>query len=577
MKIIINSEKKFFLLIFLVLFLFSFYQFYDQHWTSILDQDPIIIYNSLLLASGFEQEYRDHPAYTTFLILGGIFKFLSLFLSKFTLFEILNSNSIDQDFQKLFYIARLLNTLYIYLSALFIFKILKEFNVKTSISLIGAILFLIHLSTFEVLYLLRSEIVSILFFLIAFYNFLRFINTNNIFYIVFCGFFLCFSILAKIQVIFLIFIFLVIIPYLINYLNYNNEKLYDILNQHSITKSKIIIYFFIAFFVFYQTFIGIIFLKETNNSIFFLNNNLDFYFFIFFLVFYKLYLLVLTKYKQFNTKIITLSLSLILIGFILAVIFIFILDILKIIPIHKSIFFRIMNPLEFMNTYTIKSRIELVNIFVTLKDFFLIGFYDLSYDLNIYYDHKILGIKSRVFFRSIYIVVLLTLILLSLRKINNTNLNGLSLFFFSGITIYFLILNIRETHGYNIYISCIFFILFSLILNFLSKKKLKFFLFLTLIVISLENYSFSNIHKNSFKREPRVYDICINTNPVKWKNSVNYFYNQAFSSPFILVDDINWWFNEYMFKLHKSNLFFYRYCEQVNKFNKVEINFYLKK
>ena len=25
----------------------------------------------------------------------------------------------------------------------------------------------------------------------------------------------------------------------------------------------------------------------------------------------------------------------------------------------------------------------------------------------------------------------------------------------------------------------------------------------------------------------------------KWKNSVNYFYNQAFSSPFILVDDIN--------------------------------------
>ena len=130
MKIIINSEKKFFLLIFLVLFLFSFYQFYDQHWTSILDQDPIIIYNSLLLASGFEQEYRDHPAYTTFLILGGIFKFLSLFLSKFTLFEILNSNSIDQDFQKLFYIARLLNTLYIYLSALFIFKILKSLMLK---------------------------------------------------------------------------------------------------------------------------------------------------------------------------------------------------------------------------------------------------------------------------------------------------------------------------------------------------------------------------------------------------------------------------------------------------------------
>ena len=39
---------------------------HNQHWTAMLDQDIKIIYNSLLVSSGFEQEYRDHPAYTTF-------------------------------------------------------------------------------------------------------------------------------------------------------------------------------------------------------------------------------------------------------------------------------------------------------------------------------------------------------------------------------------------------------------------------------------------------------------------------------------------------------------------------------
>ena len=37
--------------------------------TVMLDQDIKMIYNSLLISSGFEQAYRDHPAYTTFLFL----------------------------------------------------------------------------------------------------------------------------------------------------------------------------------------------------------------------------------------------------------------------------------------------------------------------------------------------------------------------------------------------------------------------------------------------------------------------------------------------------------------------------
>ena len=75
-----DNYKIFIVSLFSYLLLLNLYQFSEQHWSSMLDIDIVMIYNSLLISSGIEQEYRDHPAYTTFLLLGGIFKFLSLFL-----------------------------------------------------------------------------------------------------------------------------------------------------------------------------------------------------------------------------------------------------------------------------------------------------------------------------------------------------------------------------------------------------------------------------------------------------------------------------------------------------------------
>ena len=143
--------------------------------------------------------------------------------------------------------------------------------------------------------------------------------------------------------------------------------------------------------------------------------------------------------------------------------------------------------------------------------------------------------------------------------------------------VYYFILNIRETHGYNIYILCIYLILFSLILNQLSKNKSLLFSVILLSFFFTEHLSFSNIHKNSFKLEPRVYDICKNTDPDKWKNTTNYFNNRLFSSPIVMVDNINWWFETYLYNLHaNSESFFFRYCDQVNSFNEKEINFYFR-
>ena len=58
-----------------------------------MDHDFYIIYNSLLISSGLEQEGRDHPALTTFLLHGYIYKIIDIFQNNFSsnINEILNS------------------------------------------------------------------------------------------------------------------------------------------------------------------------------------------------------------------------------------------------------------------------------------------------------------------------------------------------------------------------------------------------------------------------------------------------------------------------------------------------------
>ena len=131
-----DNYKIFIFFLFSYLLLLNFYQLSVQHWSSMLDQDIIIIYNSLLISSGIEQEYRDHPAYTTFLLLGGVFKFLSLFFENFTIEEVLSSENIDKNLQTLFVIGRILNSFYIFFLVYILFKILNKLNTKKNISII---------------------------------------------------------------------------------------------------------------------------------------------------------------------------------------------------------------------------------------------------------------------------------------------------------------------------------------------------------------------------------------------------------------------------------------------------------
>ena len=180
MRTILNNYSKI-ILIFLLGYclLLNLFQLSQQHWSSILDQDSVVIYNSLLLSSGYEQEYRGHPGFTTFFIIGIIFKFFSIFYENFSIQGILISNNIEDDLQSLFIIARVINSFFNFLLILVLYKILRKLNLKKNICIISVLLLVFYSSFYEILFLLRSELLSVLLFLISFYYLLQFAKNKK--------------------------------------------------------------------------------------------------------------------------------------------------------------------------------------------------------------------------------------------------------------------------------------------------------------------------------------------------------------------------------------------------------------
>ena len=112
LEIKVLNRILFLLFSFLVIFI-SINQSHYFHWSTILDQDTMITYNSLLLSSGLEQEYRDHPAYSTFFIYGVLIKFFSIInlgpVSEINdLIFSVNPNKVLQD---LFFFCRKINVI----------------------------------------------------------------------------------------------------------------------------------------------------------------------------------------------------------------------------------------------------------------------------------------------------------------------------------------------------------------------------------------------------------------------------------------------------------------------------------
>ena len=570
-----DNYKIFIFFLFSYLLLLNFYQLSVQHWSSMLDQDIIIIYNSLLISSGIEQEYRDHPAYTTFLLLGGVFKFLSLFFENFTIEEVLSSENIDKNLQTLFVIGRILNGFYIFFLSYILFKILNEFNIKKNISILIISSIIFFQDTYELLFLIRSEALSILLVLISFYYLLKFIKKKNIKYSIISGFFFCLSMLAKIYVIFLFFTFLISLPFLISHLS--KERLEYQKNNYNL--SYIFLFTFFAGYLYFQFVLGVNFLRELNDPRYYITHNIDVFFVFIFIIFYSLFIKYLSTKKIVNHSEIVLIISSVLVGFVLCVLFVLFLDLINLIPFNKLNILRLTNPIEYMSNHA-KIYPWYSGIFTTIK-YILFGFGGgLDINFNEFRQKSlILFIDPRVFFRTLQVLFFIFLIYFSIKKIKGKNVDYLLISLFTGIFFQYLSINFRETHGYNMYLFPLYVFIAAIIFNKLKKKYLLIFFSCLLIIFISENLVLSDIHKNSFSREPRVYDICQNENieTTKWKNSESYVETYNKSSYIKLVRSPKVWFTRYAKKIVPSfegedgkiypkksdDKFFKKYCNQI--------------
>ena len=572
-----DNYKIFIFFLFSYLLLLNFYQLSVQHWSSMLDQDIIIIYNSLLISSGIEQENRDHPAYTTFLLLGGVFKFLSLFFENFTIEEVLSSENIDKNLQTLFVIGRILNGFYIFFLSYILFKILNELNIKKNISIIIISSIIFFQDTYELLFLIRSEALSILLVLTSFYYLLKFIKIKNIKYSIISGFFFCLSMLAKIYVIFLFFTFLLSLPFFTNYLNSSKKKLEFKKNNYYL--SYIFLITFFAGYLYFQFVLGVTFLKELNDPRYYITHNIDVFFLFIFVIFYSFFIKYLSIKKIGNHSEIVIIISSVLVGFVLCILFVLFLDLINLIPFNKLNLLRLTNPIEYMTDH---ARIfpYYKGIFTTIK-YILFGFGG-GLDINFNeFKHQplILFIDQRIFFRTLQVLFFIFLIYFSIKKIKDNKINYLSISLFIGIFFQYLSINFRETHGYNMYLFPLYIIIAAIIFNKLNKKILLIFLSCISVIFISENLVLSDVHKNSFSREPRVYDICQDENIeiTKWKNSENYEEKYNKSSYIKLVKLPKVWFTTYAKKIvptfkgedgklymkKSDDKFFKRYCNQI--------------
>jgi len=576
----LKKENIFFVLLLLYFFLMSAFQATDNHWSARIDQDIFLIYNSLLIYSGFEQDYLDHPAYSTFLILGGVYKILSFFISNFSLDSIINSNNIDQSLQRLFSIARVLNSFFLFIYIILIFKILKELNIKSILCFIAVLLLLTFHSIYEVLFLIRSEILSIIFSLFSFYLLIKFVKyEKSKIYCFFSGIFFCFAILAKIQVIFLIFIFVLIFPFLFSYFNYQNQSGSLVKNNTFFTLSAVLFCLFFIGYILFEFFYAFPLLIKYF-SVFhyalaiphFIDPILYCLFFFFYFILLKF---ISIKNSIKFSDLISLFFTIIY-GVIFCILFIYLLDFINIASFNNKILFFLSNPMHKISMYSIGSfNPDLYNgfsyerIIQSLKDIFYNN-YKLFPNKNLAIELAGTFIGIVDFFR--VLITLLSGVLVIVLILTNKIKKNLPIIFllFLGIIISHLSFGARDSLGYNIYLYPFILVLVFFTLNqFENKYIITSFLFTLFMLSFLEFYLLRNYYKLQFSRENRIYEIC---KIDKWKNSENYIKKYNENSYVPLTKNPRIVLTALFTKMDKE--FFINYCEQLEKKASWKTNFF---
>ena len=502
-----NLKNYIFASILIIFFIINIFQSNNQHWSAIMDQDSMIIYNSLLISSGYEQEYRDHPAFITFLIHGFVFKFLSFFQSYYpaNIDQILSSSKIDETFQFYFVVARITNYFINALFLLIFYKILIQLKIKRENVFLICLIFFFSKWYLMSFFTLRSEILSLLFFSFAMIFSLS--KKKIILSYFISGVFLSFAMLTKIQILFFSAFLIVQIPFV--FLNNDIKKIdisnLKILNNYLIFSLVIIILGFVLFQILIQ-----------EHPRFERNKYFDLFFFLFSFLLILIFYLLINKFKFLVFKKNLILLSSFLNGFIFSIATFIVLDKINLLNINDYIFLRITNPVHYLSEFTKTFAEGHINIIFLAKNFY--------------------EIFSGYIYNIVELLTLLLIVSLSVKKNYNRDnkylkyLLLLFLIFFINATIS----SFKSSIQYHSYYTYCFLILVGVCSNNFSHKISKYFLsFLILTFIYNNLVTHSAYYKELFKRKNSVVDICkevktgkISKNPNANINFIKYWHNK---------------------------------------------------
>ena len=456
----------------------SYFEF-NRHWTSNIDHEFTLAYNSLLFNEGLKQEYTDHSGYFTILFLSIFIKIIHLLnLIEFNnLNGYLNSKNFEISSQKLVFYTRIYASISVGFMC-YILNILSNQISKDKIfSFFITILFLFSYGTLTHLSQLRTELFASFFLILSIISLNKFIDKNKEHYLYLFFIFLYCAILNKAQVFFYVPFVLGLFYFKYKVTNRIEFKFYSLIKE-----KKILLPFFILAILY-------VILK----SVYFKINPLSLCFLIFIILSINIFFYKITL--KSNSGIIE---NLIKLNLILVISFIIFKFLLKLHPSNnemafKNTFFDILNNIKYSTLHSIElSFFGIINEFLS-KFLIVINYIFSSINFNLALIISIL----LIFFITIF---------------SNEKLSKKNIIFvlFSFIT-YFFILYINSFRGLTSYyeiFSQFFLILPLCILYFVTNKLITKVLFCSIlavpIVIGLNDLK---IIKNSLVYD-RTYWVC---------------------------------------------------------------------
>ena len=500
-----NTAFYFFFLLFVIIISLTFLQSYKQDFTSIIDFDLTVIHNSLQLVSNEYPDFTYHTAYSQFLLTGITYKLVQIFdQNLITNIKLLtNFENPEIVLQKLYIIARVLNSTLLFITLIFLFKIFGKFKIKNYLKY----LFIITITLTETFWsnftVLRADVVSICFYWISFYFLINFIKNKKIINLFFVSFFMVFSLLAKVQIIFLfMFMYFFFIFYFVNEkeniktLDYSNIFFKSInVNYSYIILSILITYFLFQFYL--------------NN---FVNSSTPIgYFdaFLFAIYFLIMYLTIFFMGKRITNKNYLYEVFTIILFFsTLVIIFIKFLNIIDILQIDFNIILSITNPFYFLKSYS---------TFID-NEFSLIVFFEM-FSLLISYP------KVELVYLFILSIILFTCIYKLVLEKKKINYNYIYIILFCLITFFLIALNnFRFLIIYNLYLIPIFFLLSGIFLSTLKRRAIFVCSSLFFLFLSVNMFMKINNYKIYVFKESNMEHVCKNNIPVS-SIPIRNFYN----------------------------------------------------